>query len=281
MIRIYSDILAGCILLGSVAAAGLEIRAQEKPLPNLQSLLADAKEHEKATQKLRENSTYSAAFTTETLDEKGRVTKTENEQFDVFFVNGHAIERKVRKDGRPLTPHEDAKETERVTKLIAKAEKTPRDEPLTGSVITLGRLLSLMDVGPARRVISKGRPTILFDFKGNKNAKTHGMEEGISKNLHGSIWIDEADRQPVCFDVTVDENFRVGGGLLGVVEKGTHFHGEDALVGDHLWLPSGMQTEVNVRAFVAMKIRERISERDYDYKRFNVDAQSAKDAKPK
>jgi hypothetical protein len=46
-----------------------------------------------------------------------------------------------------------------------------------------------------RRVNWHNRPTIVFDFAGRKDAKTHSLAEETSKQLQGTIWIDEADRQ--------------------------------------------------------------------------------------
>ncbi len=103
----------------------------------------------------------------------------------------------VKKDGQPLSEHEQKKETERVTKLVEKAEKTPREQPLEGQTISVSRLLEIMEVRNPRREIYHGRPSIIFDFIGRKNAKTHGLAEDASKKLQGTLWIDEANRQVV------------------------------------------------------------------------------------
>ena len=100
------------------------------------------------------------------------MTKTETEENSAFFVNGHMIERTIKRGGQPLNAHDDQNETGRVTKLIEKAQKTPHGQPLEGPTISIGRLLDIMDVRDERRVYYHGRPTIVFDFVGRKDAKT-------------------------------------------------------------------------------------------------------------
>ena len=141
------------------------------------------------------------------------MTKTETREGEDFFVNGHVIERTVKKNGKPLTGHDLDKETERVTKLVEKAQKTPSDQPLDGQSVSVSRVLEIMDVHNPRRETYRGRQTIVFDFNGRKDAKTHGMVEDASKKLQGTIWIDEADRQVAHMEVSFVDNFRVAGGL--------------------------------------------------------------------
>ena len=78
--------------------------------------------------------------------------KTETEEAEDFCVNGHIIERTVKKNGRPLDAGDQQKETERVTKLVEKAEKTPPGQPLEGPTISVSRLLEIMDLRNPRRV---------------------------------------------------------------------------------------------------------------------------------
>lgn len=170
------------ILLSSSAAPPAQ--AQQKtdpPLPEIRQLMKEVQEHQKELEKVQENYTYSTSVAVQEIDGHGQVKKTETEEFEDFFVNGHQIGRKVKKDGKPLEGHELEKETDRVTKEVEKAEKTPPDQPLEGPTISIGRLLEIMDVRNPRREIYRGRPAIVFDFVGRKDAKTHGMVEDASK----------------------------------------------------------------------------------------------------
>ena len=254
-------------------------QASNTPLPDIPQLMREVAGHQKELDKIRENYTYTSQLTVQYMDSNGQVTKTETEEFEEFFVHGHLIGRRVKKDGQPLSEHELKKETERVTKLAEKAEKTPREQPLEGPTISVSRLLEIMDVRNPRREIYHGRSSILFDFIGRKDAKTHGMVEDASKVVQGTLWVDEANRQVIHLEVSFNNNFRIGGGLLGTIEKGSNFHFDQALVNGEIWLPTGGEGTVQARVLLFKGIRQHYTERDFDYQRFRVETQQGKDAK--
>ena len=284
-------ILVGIVILLLLPVA--PISGQSPALPDIRELMRQVMEHQKELEKTRESYTYSSLHTAQDIDAKGQVKKTETEEAEDFCVNGHIIERTVKKNGRPLDDGDQQKETERVTKLVEKAEKTPPGQPLEGPTISVSRLLEIMDLRNPRRLIFRGRPAIVFDFIGRKDARTHGLAEDASKKLQGTVWIDEADRQVAHLEVSFNDNFRVAAGLLANIQKGSYFWFDQAPVShlrsqeqpsgtsgnDELWLPTGGEGTMQARVLLVKNLREHITERDYDYKRFTVDAQQAKNAK--
>jgi outer membrane lipoprotein-sorting protein len=244
------------------------------PLPDIHQLIQEVQEHQKQLDKIRESYTFTSMQTRQDIDANGQVKKTETEESEIVFVNGHVIARTVKKNGQPLSDRDQQKETERVTKLVEKAQKTPPGQPSIG----VSRVLEIMDVHNERRVNFRGRSTIVFDFVGRKDAKTHGLIEDASKKLQGTIWIDEADGQVARLEVTFIDNFRVAGGLFADIEKGSTFHFDQELVNGELWLPTGIEGTMHARLLLLKNIRRHSIERDYDYKRFNVEAQQLKDA---
>jgi hypothetical protein len=261
--------LIGCVFLTDLLA-----RAQAgAPLPDVHQLMREVVEHQKQVDKVRENYTYTSLQTTQDLDSGGRVTKTESTENDDFFVNSHVIERMVKKNGQPLSANEEQKESERVTKLVEKAQKTPPDQSLEGQTVSVSRLLDVMDVSAPRRETFRGRATIVFDFVGRKDAKTHGLAEDASKKLKGTIWVDEADREVAHLEVTFTDNFHVGGGLVASVQKGTNFHFDQEPVTGGLWLPTGAEAMVQARVLLLKGVRQHFTEKDYNYKRFSVETE--------
>ncbi len=155
------------VSLAAVAMAASIAHAQQaanSSIPNIPDLMRRVQDHQKQVEKARENYTFTSAQTVEDIDSNGHVSKTETEEDEDFFVNGHLIGRAMKKNGKPLAGHDEEKETARVTKLVEKAEKTPPDQPLEGQTISVSRLLDIMDVRNPRREAYKGRPTIVFDF---------------------------------------------------------------------------------------------------------------------
>jgi hypothetical protein len=276
--KVASMRIFGLLYLAPLLAWMLAVAQVAAPLPDIRQLMQQVQEHQRQLDALRESYTFSALQTVQDLDASGRVTKTATREAEDFFVNGHLIERTVKKDGKPLNDHDQQKETERVTKLVEKAEKTPRGQPLEGPSVSVTRLLDIMDVRNERRVNFRGRSTIVFDFVGRKDAHTHGLAEDASKKLQGTLWIDEADRRVAHLDVSFVDNFHVAGGLFANIQKGSNFHFDQELVNGEMWLPTGAEGTVQARVLLLKSVRQHFSERDSDYKRFRVETQS-KDGK--
>jgi hypothetical protein len=270
---------AGLWELGATTAPAQAQQVAVPPLPEIPQLMREVVDHQKQLEKVRENYTYSATVTTQDIDAGGQVKKTETEEQEIFFVNGHPVGRTVKKNGQPLSGHDLDKETERLTKLVGKAEKTPSDQPLEGQEISVSRLLKIMDVRNERRESYRGRPAIVFDFVGRKDAQTHGLAEDASKKLQGTLWVDETDRQIAHLDAVFDDNFHVGGGVVANVQKGSNFHFDQAQVNDEVWLPTGAEGTMQARVLLVKSYRQHVTERDYDYKRFRVEAEQGKGAK--
>ena len=269
--------LAALLLSSALASAQ---HPANPPLPDIRQLMREVHDHQEQLEKVRENYTYSTSQVTQELDGNGHVTKTETREWEVFFVNGHGVSRLVKKDGKPLEGDDLQKETERVTKEVEKAEKPVQpEEKQQDRNINLRRILELTEVRNPRRESYQGRPTIVFDFVGNKDQKEHGLNEDLSKKLQGTVWVDEADRQVARLEATFYDNFKVGGGLLVNVQKGSSFRFDQARVNGEVWLPTGAEVNLAMRMMLLKGIREHFSERDYDYKRFSVETQQSKDAK--
>ena len=242
--------------------------------------MTEVMDHQKQLEKVRENYTYKSFETDEEIDSSGKVKKTETEEHEVFFVNAHQIERTVKKDGKPLNDHDAQKEQERINKLVEKAQNTPPGQPLEGheQAVSVTHLLDMMDVTHPRRETYRGRPTIIFDFAGKRDAKTHGMAEDASKKLAGTIWIDEKDRQVAHMEARFTDNFHVAGGLVANVQKGSSFLFDQAPVNGEIWFPTGAEGRVDARVLLVKGVREHFVEKDSDYERFSVETQTSKTA---
>lgn len=264
---------AALLLLMPVARA-----EQPAPLPDLHALMAEVEEHQRQLDKVREDYTFTSLITTEEVDGSGRVVKTETEELEEFFVHGHSISRVMKKDGKPLEGKDLEKETERVTRRVEWSQNHPAGESMDAHTVSVHKMLEVMEVRNPRRQQFRGRSTIVFDFAGRKNAKTHGIEEDLSKKLEGTIWIDEQDRQVAHLEVRFNDNFRIGGGLVATIQKGSNFSFDQALVGNGLWMPTGGEGSLQARVLLVKGIRERFHERDVDYKVFHAEAEPGKDA---
>src|SRR5271165_96483 len=245
---------------------------QAAPIPDIPTLMKQVQEHQRKLDKTRENYTYREAIVTHELDKNGKVKKTESEENEVFFVNTHEIDRKVKKDGKDLTPDEQKKEQGRVMKEVEKAQKTPPGQSMNKNEVSISQLLAIMKVSNPRREILDGRTTLAFDFAGDPHAQTHGMAEDASKKLSGTIWIDEQDREVRRLIARFDDNFHLGFGLFSV-GKGSNFTFNQKLVNNELWLPVDGQAHVVAHAVGIIGFRADVSVTDDQYQVFHAEAQ--------
>jgi hypothetical protein len=249
-------------------------------IPDIRQLMVQVMDHQKQLEKVRENYTYHSSNSVQDIDSGGKVTKTEIEDSEVFFINSHRIERTVGKDGKPLSDHDQQKEQERVNKLVEKAQKTPSGTPLEGhdEPISITHLLDIMEVSNPRREMFRGRSTIIFDFAGKHDAKTHGLAEDASKKIAGTLWVDEKDREVARMEAHFTDNFHVGGGLLANVQKGSSFYFDQAPVNGEIWFPTQAEGHVEARVLLLKGIRQHVVEHDSKYERFSVETETSKTA---
>jgi hypothetical protein len=265
--------LAKSALLVSLACVAPSTFGASEPaaLPDAATMLREVEAHQKQLDKVRENYTFRAVQTTRQLDSSGNTKKVETEEHEVFFVNGHRVQKLVRKDGKDLNPDQARKEQDRVNKEVLKITKPGYSDP-DKDEITVSRLLQIVTFSRPRRVPLNGRDTIAFDFAGDPHAKTHGRDEQALKKVSGTIWVDEADREVSRMSATLDENYHVGFGLLASVAKGSNMVFDQGLIRNEAWLPTAIALHLQARAFLVAGFRAEIDIRFDQYKKFQTDA---------
>lgn len=243
-----------------------------KPIPDIPTLLQQAKDHQKQVDKIRENYTYREFAQTDELDGNGRVKKTETEEHEVFFVNGKEISRKTKKNGKELSPDEQRKEQERVNKEVEKATKNSGKHADDEDSVSISKVLAVIKVSTPRREVLNGRSTIAFDFVGDPHAKSKGRELDLAKKMSGTIWVDESDTEVARIQVRLEDNFHVGGGLLANIQKGSTFQIEQAPINHEIWLPSNVEIKFGARVLLLKGMRQNVHLKMSDYQRFHTEA---------
>jgi hypothetical protein len=255
--------VAATLLLACMASA---------QIPDAGALLKEVLEHQRKTDAIRENYTFHEIVRTDMLDGGGKVKETKSEELEVFFVSGHRIMRLVKRDGVELNAHDRQREQERVTNEVAGNRKrlpyTERERG-GGQARIITRILAVSTTSNPRHVMFRDRPTLVFDFAGDPKAKATGMDQNAAKKLAGTVWIDEADRQVARLEVHFSDNFRIGGGLLASVQKGTSMNVDQAPLGDGLWMQVGSEDHLAAR-IVVKNLRENVHIQDFDFKKFDV-----------
>ena len=208
-------------------------------------------------------------------DSQGRIESREFKEYEVYFVGRWEIDRLVSTDGKPLSERESKKQDEEVRKQEAKArakvaKQESGEDPGTES-FTATKFLAADRFYNLRRETIKGHEVYAMDFEPRPDFKPHSLMDKVLKALGGTIWIDEQARQVVRLEARFLDSVKVGGGLLGSVQKGGNVVLEQRFVNDEIWMPSYDEVHLNAHVFFLHKSINGTSTYS-DYRKFRVDS---------
>jgi hypothetical protein len=252
-------------------------------LPDLKALFKEIDDNQKAADKIRENYAGTRVEEETEFEKDGKVKKTEVNEYTFFYLNGDEISTLVTKDGKALSDEEQKKENEKTQKRIeeiqkreakkeAKEEKAKEEEKKDKDDDDVGIetfLRAAQFVNP-RRERFRGQDVLVFDFEPNPEFQPHKMVERIVHELAGVIWIDEQAHEVARLEAYFVGDFRVAGGLLANLQKGTSFVFEQSYFNNEVWLPTYEEAHVGVRVLLMKGFNVNATTRYSDYKRFNV-----------
>jgi hypothetical protein len=249
-----------------------------KPLPPIRALVLDVENNEKIAEAQARDYTYHVHMEEQDLDGKGNVKKTTITESESLTIDGVRVDRIVARNGKPLTENEAKKESEKIDKEVAKAkehrqkrEDKGEDTDSRGDVIvTAERILELGTFSNPRRVELDGRPTIVAEYAGDPNAKTHNPAEGAIRDLVGTVWFDEQDRVLVQAQGHFLNDFKIGGGLVLNIHKGFSFEFHTAKVNDEAWLPTTIDGHGSARFLLVDGINGRLHLVASNYRKFHA-----------
>jgi hypothetical protein len=260
-------------------------RKSQVQLPDLKALFKEIDGNQKAIDKIKENYAGSRAEEETEYDKTGKVTKHESKEFTFFYLNGEEISTLSKKDGKPLSEDELKRENEKTQKQIqeiqknqtkkeAKEEKAKEEgkEKKDDDDVGIELFLRASQFVNPRRERFRGQDVLVFDFEPNPDFKPHKMTEKVVHELAGVVWIDEKARDVARLEAYFLGDFKIGGGLLANLQKGTSFVFEQAYLNNEVWLPTYEEAHVGVRVLLVKGVKINAVTRYSDYKKFNVES---------
>ena len=249
-----------------------------KPLPDMDALMHDVETNQRLAEAIEKEYLYRSDVTEEELDKHGGIKHAETKEYEVFWVEGVPVQRLMKKNGRELSAAEQKKENERIDKDAAKAkarrakadEQGKESDARGDELMTASRVLELGSFSNARRIVLNGRDTIVADYAGNPKAKTRDRFEDVVRDLAGTVWVDEQDRVLVRAEGHFLNDFKIGGGLLVNIQKGTSFSMRQRKVNGEVWLPEEIDGRGSARALLLFRFNGRIRAMESDYRRFKA-----------
>jgi hypothetical protein len=268
-----------CILL-----LALWPQEQDRPLPDKASFMEEFRKGMQNPNKLLSQYTYTEKETEMSLDSKGNPKDPETNTYQVIpgEEEWSTYRRHISKDGVPLTEKElekqDRKERERIEKETRKRanwseakkqeekRKAEREERKTSDDI-----FAAFEYELVRREFLHGVPTILVNFKPNKNYKPKTGDGKEVQHAAGRLWISEEDHELVKLDAEVIEPIKIGAGLLAKVNKGSKLGFELQKINGEIWLPVKLEATLTGRVLLLKGWSVRVILEFSDHKKFNVD----------
>jgi hypothetical protein len=198
------------------------------------------------------------------------------------------VRRLLKKDGKDLSPDELKKENDHIDKEAAKAherrDKADADgkesDPRGHDEITVSRLLELGSFSNPRRVSLNDRDTIAVDYTGDPKAKTRNRSEEVIRDLEGTVWVDEQDQVLVRVEGHFLNTFKIAGGLVANIQKGTSFSLEMKKVNGEVWLPALANGHGAMRVLLFFSFNGEGKMIDSDYRKFRTTSTILPDNQP-
>ena len=280
-----------------------------EPLPDIPALLKEVGKNEDEIDRLLEKYTYTETITSREFDPKGQMKVKESETFELTFYKGSRIRRLVAKNGKPLSPKEEADAQKDVEKRIRAIEKREaekerkeregaqkvsknsgantdgdlngdspdgdseyerKERPTIADVLRASKLLN------PRRERFRSRDVIVFDFEPLPGYKPQKNYEKLFGKMAGAIWIDPIDKQVARVEARLIEAYKIGGGMLASLKEGANFTFEQERVNQEIWLPTRAEINLGVRVLLLKGLNINQTITYGDYKRFSVEAEKEK-----
>jgi hypothetical protein len=252
-------------------------RANTRPLPDIAQLLRDMQKNQKATDEIVKQYTCHLSEEEEKIGSNGEATSHSVKEYDIFYAGDDEIRHLLAKDGKPLEGDEKKREDQRFSKEFDAAKKKqaelandPRKQQKEEEreEAQISDFLRAEKFTNPRREIFRGQEVIVFDFGPNPDYKPKSMIETIVQKLVGVIWVDEQARDVARLEARFSDNFKIAGGLVASLSKGSNFVFEQTMVNNEVWLPSYDEVHAAARlAFVKFKANQ--IDRYSDYKKFS------------
>jgi len=266
-------------LLGTLVALPTLIASQQdnvvhRPLPDIKRLLSDVQDNQKQLEGVVDQYSCTENEEERELDKNGQVKKTTVKEYMDFYLGGELVRREVKKDGKPLTTDEQKKEDGRIEKRIRDYDKKKsegEDASKKKERIDVSTFLRSSDFTHPRWERFRAHEVIVFDFAPNPAYKPRNKTEDLLHKLVGTLWVDDQDHQVVRLEAHLSDSFKLAGGLLASIRKGSSLVMEQAKTNGEVWLPSYVDAHFSARLLLLSSAVGDYASKFSDYKKFRVD----------
>jgi hypothetical protein len=274
-----------------VVAAGLSCpgaSAQERPLPELQPFLAQARTRLQTDNERQRSYIYVETQRERKLDGAGRVRSEKVkvvESYPPLPGEGDRWERVLEEDGRRKTEAEVARqdaERQKTAEAVAKrlSSQTPADRAKATRAYQQDRrealdrindIFVVYDIAMAARERIDGHDTIALTLEPKPTARPATREGKWMQYFRCRAWVSETDHELVRLNVEAIRDANIGFGLLARMNKGTVMTFTRRFVNDDVWLPARADYTIKARVLMLKRYLQGGTIEFSNYRKFSVD----------
>ncbi len=171
-----------------------------------------------------------------------------------------AVNRVIAKDDKPLPADEQAKQEERLRKQVDTARRTPPPTKVE-EYSFLREVPSALVFRRGATEMHNGRPCEVISFEPRPGYKAKQTRAKLFEKIRGSICFDQADGEVAKINALVFDDVSLGFGILGKIDKGTHFEMERKKWDIGVWFEEWQRVRFDVRIMMVKNIRQEIETR--------------------
>lgn len=252
----------------------------KRPLPHIAELLKAVDKNQKQIDEIQKNYACMKLEEEDSVNGKGEVTKRTTTLYQVSYVHGNEMDRKIEVGGKPLSAAEQQKQDERLQKEAVRYDKEAADpKKKDDSDVSISDFLRVSRFTNPRWERFRGQDVVVFDFGPSPEYKPKNMVEKFIHDFVGTIWVDPQAQDIARLEARMDNSLKVGG-VLASLHKGSAFQFEQSRVNNEVWLPSYDEINIGVKVLLVKTFRVNVVDHYYDYQKFHVATQQ-KIAAPK
>jgi hypothetical protein len=278
-----------------LAALAVPVTSQERPLPDMKTFMAEARQRLQADDVRQSEYVYVETRREQKLDKSGKSTKETLDVFESYpaLPGEFRWQRQTVKDGKPVSAAElekqdrdrqkkvmeYARKLERDPAKIRAAEQKKRDEERAETDRAVDDALLVYEFRMLGREAIAGHETIVLSFTPRRNAKPKTREGKVLRHFAGKAWVSESEYELVRLEAEAIETASFGLGMLARVHKGSRASFERRKVNGEQWLPARAEYTASARIMLVRRLRIGGTSEFSDYRKFTV-ATETKVGKP-
>jgi hypothetical protein len=279
-------VLPGLLAFG-LLIAGSTLGAQDRPLPDHESFLAETRKHLQTDSTLQNGYVYVETRREQKLDKGGRTREESVKVVESYpgFPGEERWERLIAEDGRPVPPEELARQdrerqqkaNEIVRRLARDSSKELARQERELQKARREREEAVRDIYDVFEIRMIGRErveehdTIAFLLTPRRDTKPKTRAGEEMRHFSVRAWVSENDHELVKLEAEAIKDLKSGLGVLARLHKGARLSFLRRRVNGEVWLPAVVTYNGSARVGLLFTLRRSGTLEFSGYRKYSVD----------